>query len=180
MIRKKKTTRLIYMSEKGNGNLPTAIAEKYLESGNPSLRELSLAVLGCSRKAECSEVAMKSLEDDCPEVRIAAMETIEALRENRAVGRLVNILMYDDNFGVRSAAADVLGELGEVVAEIPLTKALEKDPSKKVRFCAARALGKLDTRKKLMTESYLEFVKREKKNIKRDKKTTVRIMGVVK
>ena len=75
-------------------------------------------------------------------IRIASIEALEELGDERAVPFLIGAL-YDPDRNVRTAAADSLGRLGSERAVPRLLWALEQDESPRVVQVAGRALGRI-------------------------------------
>ena len=96
--------------------------------------------------------------EDGQSERIASIEGLEALGDERAVPFLISAL-YDGERNVRTAAADALGRFESERAGPKLINLLESDWSARVVFAAGRALGKIggDRSVKGLTEK-LEYL----------------------
>ncbi len=84
---------------------------------------------------------LAALESAEWQVRMAAVQTLEAWREHAPIERLINA-MQDEHEAVRAAAAQALGALRNPDALAPLIEALH-DPVWFVRATAVQALGSL-------------------------------------
>jgi len=81
---------------------------------------------------------ISALKDDNATIRYRAAQTLDELRDLRAVGPLSNAL-HDEAMTVRARAAEALGRLGDGRTVEPLVWALD-DASANVRYAAAAAL----------------------------------------
>ncbi len=113
------------------------------------------------------------LEDQFDLFQEDAIEVLEKVRDSRVMEKLIFILKYDGNHGLRAAAAEVLGSAGEPRAVEPLISALDIcgahdkwDPGNRtvLRRYAAKALVKLYQDKKL-NEDLRKLILGERKKI---------------
>ncbi len=87
------------------------------------------------------KTALQALEHPDPDVRLAALERVEEIRDWRATTHAVRRLDDADPV-VRARAAEVLGRLGDGRAAEAVGQRLA-DPDPRVVTCAAEALGLL-------------------------------------
>ena len=75
-------------------------------------------------------------------MRKVAVIVLAQLQAEEAEGLLIDMMLTDENAGVRKAAAEALGDVGSVKAVEPLYKA-KKDEDKEVKRAALKSLIKL-------------------------------------
>lgn len=84
---------------------------------------------------------LSTLHDRRKRVRASSAKALGRLRGKKAVGKLIDLMQDDSSIVVRRAAAWALGEIGDILAVIPLLRALTD-----IHESAAKALGKLDNK----------------------------------
>lgn len=98
----------------------------------------AVGALGSLADQRAIDPLIGALHDDDERVHLSA---VAALNKHHAFYPLVNALHVRDS-GVRTAAAEVIGELAKPLAVLPLTKALD-DEDARVRAASVEALVKL-------------------------------------
>lgn len=92
---------------------------------------------------DVSDLLYNALDDHGRLVRRAATEALRILGIQRAVHKLIGVLLGDPDHQVRQEAAKALGSLGSLDAVPALEEALVSDTSFYVQYLAARALNAL-------------------------------------
>jgi HEAT repeat protein/beta-lactamase regulating signal transducer with metallopeptidase domain len=158
--------RLLAILEPGipRGRLPrwraAAIAAAFLVVVMPLAAMVPAAPVGASKVlaqtpepasggAQASEAAavsalIGSLDDANPVVRVAAVKSLGALGDPRAIAALAKAMREDADPRVREAAAYALGEIDDARAVAPLLEALKNEKASNVREKIIHSLGEID------------------------------------
>lgn len=116
--------------------------QQRLNSLDEEDRRDALMRLAAIRRAEASRVALPSLSDPSPIVRVMAAKAILALDPAESVAALLPLLNDKDEF-VRREAAYALGQTHSRTATAALSERLLNDKEAGVRGAAAVSLGKI-------------------------------------
>lgn len=116
-----------------------------LGSPDPQHRLGAATSLGVRRERSALEPLLDLLEGsaELEAVKVEAVEALGAIRDGRAVPRLVAHLDREPSARVRAQIADVLGDFGGDPAVAALRRLVADDQSSQVRGRAAVALGRL-------------------------------------
>lgn len=117
----------------------------FLDSPDPQHRQGAATSLGIRRERAAVEplLAVTERPDEVEKVKVEAVEALAAIRDPRAVPRLVSLFEREPSAKVRAQIADALGDFGGPQATATLRARLGDDPSSEVRARAAVALGRL-------------------------------------
>ena len=118
------------------------VQKNRLISADAEERRDALMNLNLMRRPEASRVAVASLNDAEPGVRVAAAHALTSAPSADAANALIPLLQDKLEF-VRREVASALGESGSRDAIAPLTNLLATDKEMSVRAAAAMALGRI-------------------------------------
>jgi len=128
------------------GQQPASIANTIYNAPGPTYSEQppsnAQQEKEADRNTERIDNYISNLADEDPAVRKIAVIVLAELKAKEAEGLLIDLVVNDNDAGVRLAAAEALGEIGSVKAVEPLYKA-KKDEDKRVRLAAVKSLRKL-------------------------------------
>jgi len=100
---------------------------------------------GASEQSTAAIAALsETLNDANPAVRVAAVSSLGALGDPKAIAALAKALREDADARVREAAANALGEIDDTRAVAPLLEVLKTERAANVREKIVRALGEID------------------------------------
>ena len=101
---------------------------------------------------ETVESLLEKLADPDPFVRVAAVQALGEIRQERILDSLCGCLA-DENLYVRGYAAEALGKIGDLDTRVALEKlsVAPNDPSPYVRSMMALALGELQDKRAMET-----------------------------
>jgi len=109
-----------------------------IQGGTPTSTEQG------SQASGAVAVLIETLGDANASVRIAAINSLGALEDPRAIAALAKALREDSDARVREAAAWALGEIDDSRAVPHLVEALKTERASKVREKIVRSLGEID------------------------------------
>jgi HEAT repeat protein len=115
-----------------------------LRSEDAALR--NQAILGMQQLPDGAAAVMDSLLKDAdPDVRIFAVNVLEGLRHPDVESWLIDVIRDDAHVNVCATALDLLGEVGSVAAQTPLTRLKARFPDEPyIQFAADLALARID------------------------------------
>lgn len=125
------------------GNIAVPALKKALESPDVIVRAAACSALGEIPAPDHPACLMPRLEDDEPNVRLAAVEALGRLKAVDAMPQILAMASLDTDSDVRAAACTALGALGHADAAPTLLTNLQDD-AEKVQRSAAAALHALD------------------------------------
>jgi HEAT repeat protein len=140
------------------------------ESQDGDLRRRAYLNLKIDGDAQRKEVVIQALVEGAKTekdtiCRLAAIERLPEVKDQRAIQALVDAFYSPANFGtknpvVRVAAVNALAQIGDPTALKTLSEALARDPSMEVRIAAAKGLGNLPNAQ--ATEALVRVLREEK------------------
>lgn len=115
-------------------NLVRDLAARFASERNPYVRSEILRVLGELKSTAATNVLRQALQDDAPDVRVAACEILGKQTRPEAIDLLAATLSTDQDLDVRLAATRALGGFEEPPATEALAVAVnDADPALQFR-----------------------------------------------
>ena len=129
-------------------SLARDLAARFASERNPYVRGEILRVLGGAKSTEATNVLRRALQDDAPDVRVAACKALGKQTSPEAIDLLAATLRTDQDIDVRLAATRALGGFQEPSAAEALAVAVnDADPAlqfrgvQSLRFSGREDLG---------------------------------------
>jgi hypothetical protein len=124
---------------------PQAIVElKPLSLDSLDWHERLRIVQHLEASEESLSLLLQALQDEKPQIRRWAAAKLGSIQNTQSVEALSEALLNDPNVGVRRTAGDSLSDIGNILAQGAVCKALN-DSNKLVRWRAARFLAEVGT-----------------------------------
>jgi HEAT repeat protein len=130
------------LGEIGSLQVIPALAQALLHDENAGVRKAAAKALGKIGDTRAVPDLLQALRNEEGDARAIAAKALGLIGDPQAVFALAQVLLHDENTGVRKAAADALGNIGDSQATPALVKALQ-DEDASLRMTVAAALAKI-------------------------------------
>ncbi len=115
----------------------------FASSSDPITRKLSLHLINEYKLFEEKEVAREMLYDDEYNIRLLAIDTIEDMRDEKAIPILESMVSHDKEAVCRWMAVNALADIASS-SSFPVIREALRDPSKLVQYAAISSLAKYE------------------------------------